>query len=514
MVEQLYSTASYLSGDLSGIGLRENNLSGSNFAGKDLTDADLYGAVLTDADFSGSVVTGANFGGGIWRGLAETQFYSTASYQGGDLTGIGLAENNLRGWNFAGQNLSGADFYRALLTNADFNGALVAGADFGDTTWDGFAAQQLYSTASYQSGDVTGIGLAENNLSGWNFGGKDLADADFYNAILTDAEFSGAVVAGANFGRTTRRGFTNEQFYSTASYQSGELEGIALRENNLSGWIFAGKNLANADFDQAALTGADFTAAIITGASFDRAHLTAEQLYSTASYQSGDLAGVGLTYHYLGGWRLTGKNLMDTDFKYATFSAADFSFSDLRGASLNGPQFTAAATTESTILADGQIEGLALEAGERLVVRDYNGSPWRHPEGAIPITVESGMSLDPAAALRMVFEDDSWGSTISFEPGIGVSLGGSLELLFAEGTNPADLIGTTFDLFDWDGAVRSGEFEIVPQAGTVWDTTKLYTTGEVTLVPEPSTVMLLGIAAVLLLVGTVRFGRRSANLYP
>jgi hypothetical protein len=122
------------------------------------------------------------------------------------------------------------------------------------------------------------------------------------------------------------------------------------------------------------------------------------------------------------------------------------------------------------------------------------------------------MSLDPAASLGMIFEDDQWGSTISFEPGIAVALDGTLELLFADGIHPPDLIGTTFDLFDWDGAVVSGRFHdnIVTQWEAVWEVSRLYTTGEVTLVsavPEPGSLVLAAFGAVGLLAGS-RWRRR------
>ena len=74
-------------------------------------------------------------------------------------------------------------------------------------------------------------------------------------------------------------------------------------------------------------------------------------------------------------------------------------------------------------------------------------------------------------------------------------------------------IGMTFDLFHWEGVVISGTFDepIVTEWEAVWDTSELYTTGEVTLlwaVPEPSTLVLLGAGAVVLLAGVVRRHRR------
>ena len=68
-------------------------------------------------------------------------------------------DNDLTGWNFAGQNLDQRlTSANATLTGADFTGAEVRGASFYSTTDSGFTAAQLYSTASYQAGDLTGIG--------------------------------------------------------------------------------------------------------------------------------------------------------------------------------------------------------------------------------------------------------------------------------------------------------------------------------------------------------------------
>src|SRR5262249_57031145 len=98
------------------------------------------------------------------RGFTAAQLYSTASYQNHDLSEIRLRENNLSGWNFAGQNLADADCYGTTLTGATFTGAEVRGANFSYAV--GFTAAQLYSTASYQHHDISGVGLAYNNLNG------------------------------------------------------------------------------------------------------------------------------------------------------------------------------------------------------------------------------------------------------------------------------------------------------------------------------------------------------------
>jgi hypothetical protein len=290
-------------------------------------------------------------------------------------------------------------------------------------------------------------------LTGWDLAGKNLMHANFYHATLNGADLAGAIVKCANFSRTTHRGFTAQQLYTTESYHSGDLSGINLAENDLTGWDLAGKNLSYARLYDAWLIAAD-------------------------------LSGANLAHAYLGLATLTGANL---------------SLSDLRGSYVF---LSSAASTKAAILPDGRIERLVLDEGERLVVRDYDG------EAPVPITIELAMNVDPQGALRMVFEDDSWGSTISFQPEIEVALAGTLELMFAEEVSPPALVGTTFDLFDWERVVIGGQFHrVVSECQAVWDTSRLYSTGEVTLlsaVPEPSTPALLFAAATAALVGLMR----------
>jgi hypothetical protein len=182
-----------------------------------------------------------------------------------------------------------------------------------------------------------------------------------------------------------------------------------------------GPDLTNANFSFAYLTDADLTSAHIRGANFhyDAGYfnpwgrwgwgwgwypprgsgITLSQLYSTASYQERDLRGV------------TRIDLLN-------------------------------ATTLDIILPSGHIDGLDLGVGELMVVRDYDGNP-RSFIAPIPITVDRNLSIDPGGTLRIVFDEDDWNSTISLAPGIPVTLGGTLELIFAGDVNVANQMGVT-----------------------------------------------------------------------
>ena len=195
--EQLYSTASYQQRNLQRIRLGGNDLGGWDFTGQDLTRAVLDESNLTGADLTDAMVGGASFHDTTSLGFSKEQLYATASYQERNLQRIGLDHNDLRGWDFAGQDLTNADLAHARLTNANLTGAVIRGARLCDIP--GFAKEQLYSTASYQERNLQGVGLYENNMSGWNFAGQDLTNAILCCSILTNANFTGANLKGADF---------------------------------------------------------------------------------------------------------------------------------------------------------------------------------------------------------------------------------------------------------------------------------------------------------------------------
>ena len=392
--------------------------------------------------------------------------------------------NDLTGWSFAGQVLSGTYFEYVDLTGADFTGAEIREAYFFLAT--GFTAAQLYSTASYQAAELSGTTFYRMDLSGWNFVGQNLTDASFQNATLTRADFTSAEIRGASFSSTTDTGFTAEQLYSTASYQAGDLTRVYFGYNDLTGWSFAGQNLTGAGFRYSTLTGADFTGAEIRGAGFystTDSGFTAAQLYSTASHQAGNLSGIVLDSNDLTGWDFAGQNLADASFQYATLTGAnlrganltnaDFQYADLTGADLSGSDSRGwwpiyvppTAPKRNFIHFNGYIEGLHITTAEVMRFWDLDPTSLSRytyaPLGDIPILVGDGMSIDPAGTLRVVFEDDQWGSTITFEPGIPVTLDGTLELLFDDDANPMSLVGTTYQLFDWTGVSPEGQFEYI-----------------------------------------------------
>jgi uncharacterized protein YjbI with pentapeptide repeats len=412
---------------------------------------------LEFADFSNKLLTSAQFAeANLTRARFESSTLTNADLRGANLFGSRFGSATLTNADLREATLSGASFEAATLTNANLEGAVLGPASFWGTTSHGFTKEQLYSTASYQAKDLRRIGLGTNNLTGWDFSGQDLTSADFFGANLTNADLTGAVVTGASFSQTV--GFMKEQLYSTASYQAKDLRGFdvgpfwSIVSIDLTGWDFSGQNLTDAILSSATLTDANLSGANLTNASLLEATLT-----------NSDLTGANLTGAYLYNSDLTG-----ADFRGA------------QGVNLAGD------VSSNAILPDGKIAGLALTAGERMLVRHYVGLPDANGRPPIPVMIEDRLIMARGSVLQLLFDAEPWDSLISFEPGIPVQIAGVLELTFADHVDVATQLGRTLDLFDWTGVSPSFQFEI--RSPYLWDMTNLYTTGEVTLVavPEPT----------------------------
>jgi uncharacterized protein YjbI with pentapeptide repeats len=428
-------------------GAGANAVPGTNLSNRDLTKAYLIGADLSLSFFC----------------FEETCFINYA-----DLTGTTLAQ----------ADLTNASLYGAILTDADLTGAEVRGVNFtrnnhGDT--GGITAVQLYSTASYQAHDLSGIGLSGYNLAGINLSVQNLTGAVLSNASLSNADFSGANLTDVDLKGS---GLTVAQLYSTASYQDNDLKGINLDGSNLSGANLANQNLSRASFYGATLTNADFQLANLSNASFT---------FPLASFPLGthvatNLIGANLSLANLTNARFGGGEECQGEFCWF-FEGANLSNANLSGADARNAYFLYASmigtNTENMIQPNGHIAGLDLTFGASLIVRDYDGNA-----AIAPIVVEQHLAMDATGTLRLAFDADPWDSTISFAPGIPVVLGGTLDLTFAPDVSIATQIGRTIDLFDWTGVTPSGAFTV--ESPYTWNLSQLYTTGEVTLAAAPN----------------------------
>jgi uncharacterized protein YjbI with pentapeptide repeats len=481
-----------------------STLDNANFTRADLSSASFEYGSLRGANFTDAIITGTRFLD--TQGFTQEQLHATASYKNGNLQGLGFGSgNDLSGWDFSGGvDLSFARFMAVRLTGASFMGATLMSADFVNAD---------LRVADFSGADLTDAGPQFANLSGANFSGANLTRLSAGGSDWRNTNLTGAVIIGADM--QSAKDLTAKQVYSTASYSAQDLRGVNLRDNDMNGWVFRSLDLTNSNFGSARLAGADFRDTNLTDASLlaetlDGADFTgatiigaelrpisAEQLYSTASYHALDLRRVSLSENNMSGWDFRGvdltggvldrANLQDADFTNADLTGARLYDSDLRGArnvELAGTK------TSSTIRPDGTVTRFQ---GGAVDIRNYVSDP--------PISIHVTESLK-GTTFKMLFDEHPWGSMISFNDGVHVDLSfGELWLYFDAGVDPSTLVGQTFQLFDWAGVNLQSEFRNISSTYQ-WDVSNLYTGGTVRLagVPEPA-------AALPLLAGVVGASR-------
>ena len=163
-------------------GLGKNAVPRATLDYRNLTQAYLVGA-----DLSGAVLWSANL--------------TNAAMANANLSHADVHDATLTNADLANANLSSASFYAANVTGVNFAGATIAGASLNSAR--GFTKEQLYSTASYASGDLSGIDLGSTisgDLFQWNFVGKNLSNAKFAGKLITSSDFGNANLSLATFG--------------------------------------------------------------------------------------------------------------------------------------------------------------------------------------------------------------------------------------------------------------------------------------------------------------------------
>lgn len=374
-LENLYSTASYKSGDLTEIEVRAGDLTGADFHGVDLSGAVLVGVELDSANFRGATAVGVSI-----RGSLEG-----ADFQDADLTDAGFTYDPVTSIDFRGADLSGAGFLSASLTGADLTDATVFGTRFVHANGDAnLSKQQLYSTASYKAGLLGPIHL-EGDLRGWDFRDQDLTGARFdRDSQLEGAHWEGATLrdtlffvnamaetdfrladvrqvrfSGSNLDRSDFRGtdlsgtvfsstsligarFDGGQL-STASFVRADLQGANFTDADLRGTKFySTEDFAGADFSGADIVGADFSYATDAG-------FTVQQLSSTRSYQQRNLMGVDFESVDFPGIDLSGFHLVGVNFRSADLVGANLSRTDLTGAIFSHAEFADLDLTDAIV---------------------------------------------------------------------------------------------------------------------------------------------------------------------
>ena len=202
-----------------------SNLKNASFKNADLTGATFYRTTggnyfisgedafcdISGADFTDAIITNVNFrlydgNENLFKtkGFSISQLYSTASYKNKDLRGINISSSTemdyFIGANFDGQNLSGSIIDENNFTNASFKGA-----------------------------NLTGVRLVDSNIANADFSDAVMTNVVFNNGLLgeTKIDAKGAKFINADFSNSTY------DKYHKASINNADLTAADFRNSDL-----------------------------------------------------------------------------------------------------------------------------------------------------------------------------------------------------------------------------------------------------------------------------------------
>ena len=201
---------------------------------------------------------------------------------------------------FSWMDLSGLNFRGRNLSDADFTGAILAGCKFANARLD----HTVFFAADMQEADLSECSLRRADLRGACLRGADLTGADLFEADLRE----GSIAAVDLCGRGLR---LLEHTSRVSEAQGATLVGANLERSKLSGVI---------------AVRADFTDAILKDAKLVRANL-----------KQCSMSGVNLAGADLSGADLSGADLRDAVLVGATIYACNTTDARMDGALTDQP---------------------------------------------------------------------------------------------------------------------------------------------------------------------------------
>ncbi len=298
----------------------ESMLFKASFANANLSRARFQAAQLTGADFQGAEIAGAGLLATTPFGFTREQLYATSSYVRRDLSRVNLSANDLRDWDFSGQKLTAVDFSQSQLAGAQFAEAMIDGANLSGTTDLGFTLYQLYSTKSYQDGDLRFVSLSHNRMAGAEFASYDLSQADLSLSVLSDSDFTRAQLFGADLRGSN---LANAKLTS-ANLAGARLVTASLVGANLDNAVLASVRITGR-LSRASLRGANLSTSDLSGASLDGVVFDRSTVYDswTLFPEGFDAAAHGLTYRESTRADYNGNGRIDAeDFDILSFRTA------------------------------------------------------------------------------------------------------------------------------------------------------------------------------------------------
>ncbi len=262
----IFTGANLSAASLKGVSAGSSDFSQCNLSRANLRDGDFSEGHFEQANFDYSDLKSAIFSGSSMNGLsAKGAVAEKASFEACSLIDANFTEARLKSVSFNDSIMTAANLTDALCQRTDFSGANLSKAKL-----SGAGLQDSEANAKTSFAQAV---LFRANLTGANWAGPCLDEANFDEAVMNKADLTGASMQRARLIRVLAR----EACFDNTNLEGADLTGINLLEGALRGAKLRGcklqmANLYGVDFLDAKTEGCDFT-----GSDLERTILSVRQ---------------------------------------------------------------------------------------------------------------------------------------------------------------------------------------------------------------------------------------------
>ncbi|QLH06668.1 pentapeptide repeat-containing protein [Nitrosopumilus ureiphilus] len=223
---------------------------------------------------------------------------------------------------------------------------------YGKSSSENLNSKQIRKLHSFENLNLSGIVLANEDLSGKKIANTDLTQAnlesvDFSRIIMSDSVLNGANMYYANLSNAeithTSMNGANLLFADVTNAILSDIDlryslvmGVNFSNLNMTNIDFSGSNMLKSNFRDSHMTNVDFSSVDLSQTDFSGAQRDNKTRFSGTKLIESNLSNFDMSYLDLSGVVLSGANLTNTSFRGSEFIFSDLSGVDLSTSDMNG----------------------------------------------------------------------------------------------------------------------------------------------------------------------------------
>jgi uncharacterized protein YjbI with pentapeptide repeats len=301
----------------------------------------------------------------------------------------------LTGVYLAQEDLSSVSFMGSDLSNANFSGANLTGQNLNGST----ASNTIFDSSNLSKCVANGLVFTNCSFVKANMSYVKLSSSTLNGCNLNLAQFYSDQTAGTDYSNLQNADFTN-----------ASMVGCDFGNALVNSAIFKGATLTNADFSQSrgADDKLDFTDAILIGANLSKIDLTKCIISENTNFMGAKLDECDLSSHNLTNVVFVNASMVKTKLDKTNLNGAQMSSADLSFASFTGGVSLIGANLSNSILQAAQFPGAQLGAKNAVTSLPLSDASQLDNEVLPNALTQPPLSLNSSATVSVVQPGNQW----------------------------------------------------------------------------------------------------------